>query len=144
MEARASYKGDFEVENHVLRYIGNQQYLAAFIGFDYRNNKNLEELGEDGVRETNTKDNRRVFDAGFYYLLPMLVRSEWRIDHTGKLRLQLERRDLPLSNNFFADLRVNSDKEYEIGFRYMFSRFLSLSTNYDSDYGWGAGLTLHY
>jgi hypothetical protein len=49
-----------------------------------------------------------------------------------------------LSNNIFADLRVNTDKEYEVGFRYMFSRYLSLSTNYDSDYKWGAGFTLHY
>ncbi|MGV3639614.1 MAG: multicopper oxidase domain-containing protein [Adhaeribacter sp.] len=148
-EARASYKGDFEIENHLLRYLGKQQYLAAFIGFDYRNNKSLLEdaggnNGEGNSRQANTKDNRRVFDAGFYYLLPMLVRSEWRIDHTGKLRLQLERTDLAISNNIFADLRVNTDKEYEVGFRYMFSRYLSLSTNYDSDYKWGAGLTLHY
>lgn len=139
VEARGTYKGDFEIENHFLRYIGKRQYLAAFIGFDYRRNKNMR-----GFLKPNSKDDRRVFDAGFYYLLPMLVRSEWRIDHTGKLRLQLERKDLPLSNNFFADLRANSDKEYTVGFRYMFSRYLSLSTNYDSDYKWGAGLTLVY
>ena len=139
VEARATYKGDFEIENHFLRYIGKQQYFAPFIGYDFRRNKTL-----GGFTNPNSKDNRSVFDAGFYYLLPMLVRSEWRIDHTGKLRLQLEREDLPLSNNFFADLRVNTDKEYAVGFRYMFSRYFSLSTNYDSDYKWGAGLTLIY
>lgn len=139
IEGRATYKGDFEIENHFLRYIGEQQYLAPFIGYDFRRNKNL-----GGFSNPNSKDDRSVFDAGFYYLLPMLVRSEWRVDHTGKFRLQLEREDLPLSNNFFADLRVNTDKEYAIGFRYMFSRYLSLSTNYDSDYKWGAGLTLVY
>lgn len=139
IEARATYKGDFEIENHFLRYIGEQQYFAPFIGYDFRRNKNL-----GGFSNPNSKDDRSVFDAGFYYLLPMLVRSEWRVDHTGKFRLQLEREDLPLSNNFFADLRVNTDKEYAIGFRYMFSRYLSLSTNYDSDYKWGAGLTLVY
>ncbi|MGV3502524.1 MAG: multicopper oxidase domain-containing protein [Adhaeribacter sp.] len=148
-EARASYKGDFEIENHLLRYLGKQQYLAAFVGFDYRNNKSLlgdagGNNGEGNSSRDNTKDKRRVFDAGFYYLLPMLVRSEWRVDHTGKFRLQLERTDLAISNNIFADLRVNSDKEYEVGFRYMLSRYFSLSTNYDSDYKWGAGLTLHY
>jgi CopA family copper-resistance protein len=109
VEARASYDGDVEVENHFLRYIGKQQYLAAFIGYDYRRNKTL-----PGFGKTNTKDRRNVFDVGFYYLLPMLVRSEWRLDNTGKLRLQLERRDLALSNNFFTDLRVNSDKEYNV------------------------------
>lgn len=138
-EGRANYKGDFETETHLLRYLDKQQYWAAFVGFDYRNNKSLVQEGE-----TNTKNNRRVVDVGFYYLLPMLVRSEWRVDHTGRLRLQLERRDLPLSNNFFADLRMNTDKEYEFRFRYMFSRYLSLSTNYDSEYKWGAGFTFHY
>lgn len=139
VESRASYKGDFEAENHLLRYLGKQQYLAAFVGYDHRRNKNL-----PGFFKKNTKDRRNVFDVGFYYLLPMLVRSEWRLDNTGRLRLQLERRDLALSNNFFTDLRVNTDKEYTVGFRYMFSRYFSVSTNYDSDYGWGAGLTWHY
>jgi hypothetical protein len=74
----------------------------------------------------------------------MLVRSEFRTDLHGNLRLQLERRDLPLSNNVFADLRVNTDKEYNVNFRYLMRKNLSLSTNYDSDYKWGAGLTFHY
>ena len=91
-----------------------------------------------------TKNECRVLDAGVYYLLPLLVRSEWRVDNTGKLRLQLERRDLPLSNNVFADLKVNTDKEYTLEFRYMVRKCLYMSTNYDSDYKWGAGLTFHY
>lgn len=138
-EGRASYKGDYETETHLLRYLDKRQFLAAYIGFDSRNNKTLKAAGE-----TNTKNERRVLDAGVYYLLPLLVRSEWRVDNTGKLRLQLERRDLPLSNNVFADLKVNTDKEYTLGFRYMVRKCLSLSTNYDSDYKWGAGLTFHY
>ena len=138
-EGRFNYKGDYETETHLLRYLDHRQFLAAYVGFDSRNNRTLKAVGEK-----NTKNDRRVFDAGVYYLLPMLVRSEWRVDDTGKLRLQLERRDLPLSNNFFADLRVNTDKEYTVGFRYMVSKYASLSTNYDSDYKWGAGLTFHY
>jgi CopA family copper-resistance protein len=139
IELRSTYKGDVEVENHLLRYVDKQQYLAAFVGYDYRRNKNLPKF-----LITDSKDNRHVFDAGFYYLLPMLVRSEWRVDNNGNLRLQLERRDLALSNNFFAELRVNTDKEYTVGFKYMFSRYFSISTNYDSDYKWGVGLTFHY
>ncbi len=139
IEARATYKGDMEVENHLLRYLDKQQYLAAFIGYDYRKNRNL-----PLYKIMNSKDNRHAFDAGFYYLLPMLVRSELRIDNNGNLRFQLERRDLALSNNFFTDLRVNTDKEYNVAFRYMVSRYISISTNYDSDYKWGAGLTFHY
>ena len=139
IELRSTYKGDVEVENHLLRYVDKQQYLAAFVGYDYRRNKNLPKF-----LIKDSKDNRHVVDAGIYYQLPMLVRSEWRVDNNGNLRLQLERRDLALSNNFFADLRVNTDKEYNISFRYMFSRYFSISTNYDSDYKWGAGLTWHY
>jgi len=138
-EGRVSYKGDYETETHLLRYLDQRQFLAAYVGFDSRNNKTLRAAGE-----TNTKNERRVLDAGIYYLLPMLVRSEWRVDNTGQLRLQLERRDLPLSNNVFADLRVNTDREYTVGFRYLVSKHASLSTNYDSDYKWGAGLTFHY
>lgn len=138
-EGRLSWQGNYETETHLLHYLDKQQYLAFYLGYDFRKNKTLP-LSE----QPNTKDNRRVFDAGFYYLLPMLIRSEWRIDHTGKLRLQLERRDLPLSNNFFMDWRLNTDKEYNIGLRYMIDRYLSVSTNYDSDYKWGLGLTFHY
>ena len=138
-EGRASWKGDFETETHLLRYLDKKQYLAFYVGYDYRKNKTSPLFDKP-----NSKDNRHVFDAGFYYLLPMLVRSEWRVDQDGKLRLQLERRDLPLSNNFFFDFRVNTDKEYTVGFRYMIAKSFSISTNYDSDYKWGAGLTWHY
>ncbi|MDR6563729.1 MULTISPECIES: multicopper oxidase domain-containing protein [unclassified Arcicella] len=138
-EGRVSWDGNFETETHLLRYIDKRQFLAFYIGYDTRANKTL-----PLYNESNTKDNRNVFDAGVYYLLPMLVRSEWRIDHTGKVRLQLERRDLPLSNNFFFDWRVNTDKEYTVGFRYMVAKPISISTNYDSDYKWGVGLTWHY
>ncbi|WP_438946657.1 multicopper oxidase domain-containing protein [Sediminibacterium sp.] len=138
-EGRASWKGDYETETHLLRYLDKKQYFAFYIGYDYRKNKTL-----PLANKPNSKDNRRVFDAGFYYLLPMLIRSEWRIDHTGRLRLQLERRDLPLSNNFFFDFRVNTDKEYNVAARYMIAKSFSISTNYDSDYKWGIGLTWHY
>lgn len=138
-EGRLSWTGNFETETHLLRYLDKKQYLAFYIGSDYRKNKTLEQFNK-----INSKDNRQVIDVGFYYLLPMLVRSEWRIDNYGKLRLQLERRDVPLSNNFFMDLRVNTDKEYTISFRYMIKKQFSISTNYDSDYKWGAGLTWHY
>ena len=138
-EGRVSWKGNYETETHLLRYLDKNQYLAFYVGYDYRKNKTL-----PLANKPNSKDNRRVFDAGLYYLLPMLIRSEWRIDHTGRLRLQLERRDLPSSNNFFFDFRVNTDKEYNVAARYMIAKSFSISTNYDSDYKWGIGLTWHY
>ncbi len=138
-EGQANWKGDFETETHLLRYLDKKQFLSAFVGYDTRKNKTLKQFNAP-----NSKDNRHVFDAGFYYLLPLFIRSEWRVDSKGNLRLQLERTDLPLSNNLFFDGSVNTDKEYTIGFRYMLGKYFSVSTNYDSDYKWGMGLTLHY
>lgn len=138
-EGRVNWKGNYETETHLLRYLDKKQYLAFYVGYDSRDNKTLPLAGKP-----NSKDNRHVFDAGFYYLLPMLVRSEWRVDHTGRLRLQLERRDMALGRQLFLDWRVNTEKEYNIGLRYMLNRYFSVSTNYDNDYKWGAGLTWHY
>jgi hypothetical protein len=39
---------------------------------------------------------------------------------------------------------INTDKEYMAGFRYVASKYFSLSTHYDSDMGWGAGITITY
>lgn len=138
-EGRATWKGNFETETHLLRYMDKKQFLALYVGFDYRKNKTLPQFDIP-----NSKDNRHVFDAGFYYLLPLLIRSEWRVDNTGKLRLELGRRDLPLINKLFFDWQVNTDKEYTLGFHYMITKSFSISANYDSDYKWGAGLTWHY
>ena len=147
-EGRVNYQGDYETETHLLRYLDKRQFLAAYIGYDLRDNNTLRAAtdGEGGNRRTlqNNRNFRRQAEVGVYYLLPMLVRAELRTDLTGQLRLQLERRDLPLSNNLFADLRVNTDREYLLGIRYMVSKYASFSTNYDNQYGWGAGLTFHY
>ena len=42
------------------------------------------------------------------------------------------------------DGRVNTDKEYTLGLRYFISRTFSISTQYDSDYGAGAGISIRY
>ena len=119
-----------------------------------RARKKIEELNYATLRSAadaeggnqRTAENNRNFcrraEVGVYYLLPMLVRAELRTDLTGQLRL--ERRDLPLSNNVFMNVSGNSDREFNLGFRYMVSKYASLSTNYDNRYGWGAGLTFHY
>ncbi len=140
-EGRVNYEGNYETETHLLRYLDNRQFLAAFVGYDFRDNKTLRSSDD---RNRNNRNFRRQSEIGVYYMLPMLVRAEFRTDLTGQLRLQLERRDLPLSNNVFMDIRGNTDKEFTIGFRYMVSKYLSLSTNYDNQYNWGAGLTIHY
>ena len=147
-EGRVNYKGNYETETHLLRYLDNRQFLSVFVGYDFRDNKTLRsaEDAAGGNRRTteNNRNFRRQAEVGAYYLLPLLVRAELRTDLTGQVRLRLERRNLPLSNNVFMDISGNTDKEFTIGFRYMVSKYASLSTNYDNQYGWGAGLTFHY
>ena len=147
-EGRFNYRGSYETETHLLRYLDKRQFWAGFIGYDFRDNKTLRSAAdaEGGNRRTseNNRNFRRQAEVGVYYLLPMLVRAELRTDLTGQLRLRLERRDLPLSNNVFMDISGNTDREFSLGFRYMVSKYASLSTNYDNQYGWGAGLTFHY
>ncbi|KAA9325121.1 multicopper oxidase domain-containing protein [Hymenobacter busanensis] len=147
-EGRVNYQGNYETETHLLRYLDKQQFLAGFVGYDFRDNKTLRSAkdAEGGNRRTpeNNRNFRRQAEVGVYYLLPMLVRAELRTDLTGQVRLRLERRDLPLSNNVFMDISANTDREFTVGFRYMVSKYASLSTNYDNQYGWGAGLTFHY
>jgi hypothetical protein len=39
---------------------------------------------------------------------------------------------------------VNTDKEYTAGFKYITTKWLSLSAHFDSDMGLGAGVVLTY
>ncbi|TDE09410.1 multicopper oxidase domain-containing protein [Dyadobacter psychrotolerans] len=140
-EGRVNWKGNFETEAHLLRFIDKQDYFAAFIGYDYRRNK---EVITDPKDKLNTKDNRRQFEVGLIYLLPFFVEAEVRADPTGRFRAQLQRRDMPITTRIFFDGKINTDKEYLMGLRYFFSRTFSISALYDSDYGVGAGISIRY
>lgn len=138
-DGRVNWKGDYETESHLLRFLDKRSFLAAFVGFDYRLNKSA-----SMNPKPNSKDNRRVFEAGFLYLLPFFIETEIRVDQTGRFRAQLQRRDMPITTRLFFDGRVNTDKEYTLGLRYFISRTFSVSTLYDSDYGLGAGISIRY
>jgi hypothetical protein len=60
------------------------------------------------------------------------------------LRFQLIREDIPVSPRLRANFMINTDKEYALGFRYIITKYFNLSTHYDSDMGWGAGITITY
>jgi hypothetical protein len=82
--------------------------------------------------------------AGIAYTLPLLFIADARIDGNGKLRFQLSREDVPITNRLRFNIMINTDKEYTAGLRYIITKYFSLSTHYDSDMGLGAGLTLTY
>jgi FtsP/CotA-like multicopper oxidase with cupredoxin domain len=135
----------YETETHVGRYLGKMQWLMPFIGFDWRYRKmGIDEQEKNIFGQTNTKDNRAVLSLGVNYTLPMLVRFQTEIFTDGIVRLQLMREDIPVTKRLRFAFMVNTDKEYMAGLNYIFSRNFSVRTHYDSDMGFGAGLTFSY
>lgn len=135
----------YETETHVGRYIGRMQWLMPFVGFDWRYRKMGHDFREKNIfGQSNTKDKRALASIGVQYTLPMLFQLSTEVYHNGNVRVQLMREDIPVSKRMRASLMVNSDKEYMGGLKYILTRNLALSTHYDSDMGWGGGLTLNY
>jgi len=139
----------YEAELNFGRYMGVNQWLFPYVGFDYHFKK------EDGDHtmpdddktlfgQVSNKNNRKTFTAGVQYLLPWLVLSDGRIDSDGKFRFQLSREDVPITKRLRFAFMGNTDKEYMVGFRYVVSKWFAVSSHYDSDMGLGAGITLTY
>jgi CopA family copper-resistance protein len=139
-----------ETETHIGRYIGKMQWLMPFIGFDWRYRKMEENAmgmveGEKNLfGQSNTKDNRRQFSLGVAYTLPMLVILQAEMYHDGNVRVQLMREDIPIAKRLRMSFMLNTDKEYMAGFKYIVGKNFALSTHYDSDMGFGAGVTVNY
>ncbi|WP_159476755.1 multicopper oxidase domain-containing protein [Dyadobacter sp. 3J3] len=135
----------YETETHFGRYIGKMQWLMPFIGFDWRYRKmGMDEVETNLFGQRNTKDQRSVFSAGVNYTLPMLVMAQAEVFSDGNVRFQLERMDIPVSKRLRMTLMVNTDKEYMAAIRYIFTRYVGATAHYDSDMGFGVGLTLNY
>jgi hypothetical protein len=139
----------YESEAHIGRYLGPNQWLMPYTGFDWRSRTRETEDGKvkqekNLFGQVNTKNQRAVVCFGVQYLLPMLLKADARIDTEGKLRLQLGREDLSLSKRLRFAFYINSDKEYMTGLRYIVTKYFSLSTHYDSDMGWGGGIQITY
>jgi hypothetical protein len=140
----------YESETMLGRYIGRMQWWFPYVGFDYHYKmeggpKNI--FGGEAKNwfgQTSNKNNRKTFVAGVAYTLPMLFVADGRIDGDGKFRFQLSREDIPVAPRLRFNVMVNTDKEYMTGFRYILTKYFSLSTHYDSDMGIGAGITITY
>ncbi len=133
----------YEAETHFGRYVGKMQWLFPYMGVDWRYRKHSAEE-KNMFGQKNTKDDRKAFHTGIQYTLPFLIVADASIDHTGNIRMQLSREDIPLMPRLRASFMLNTDREYSVGGRYIFSKFFSASVHYDSDMGWGAGITVIY
>lgn len=133
----------YETESHFGRYLGRNQWLFPYIGWDFRYRRE-KEPEKNLFGQSNTRNKRGVLHAGVEYTLPMLIVADASVDTDGRLRFQLSREDIPLTRRLRAQFMANTDREYMAGFKYILTNYISLSTHYDSDMGFGAGLTLHY
>lgn len=151
----------YESETMFGRYLGRMQWWYPYVGFDYHYKtegmpqKNFFDLNGSvknifGSEEKNwfgqksNKNNRHTVVAGIAYTLPTLTIADFRVDGDGKFRFQLSREDITITPRLRFMWMLNTDKEYAAGFRYIVTKYFSLSTHYDSDMGLGAGITITY
>ena len=133
----------YEAEGRLGRYIGEKQWLYPYIGADWTCRKG--EAGERNMfRQTTKKDREMDGTLGARYTLPLLLIADARIDTDGKVRLQLERDDIPLTSRLRLSFSLNTDRDYSVGLHYILTSHLSVSTNYDKNLHWGVGLMLTY
>ena len=136
-------KSGYETESHLGRFLDKNQFLFAYTGWDwryregYRNEKNI--FGQPG-----TKNDRGVAHFGIQYTLPWFIVADVSIDHTGYFRLQFKRDDIAITKRLRLWGMWNADLEYAAGARYIMTKYISASTHYDSDMGFGLGLTVTY
>ena len=136
---------DYETEIHYSRYLDKQQFLKAYAGGDFRFREHMSERTEKNLfGQMDTKDQRNVACIGLQYTLPFFILTDLRLDHTGKIRFQLSREDIALTPRLRLMAMGNTDREYMAGLRYILTKYFSASTHYDSDMGWGIGITVTY
>ena len=133
----------YEAELNFGRYIGRNQWLFPYVGFDYHYKMN-EQIEKTLFGQVSNKNDRKTFVAGIQYILPTLFIADGRMDGNGKFRFQLSREDIPVTPRLRFGVMANSDKEYMAGLRYIVSKWFSVSSHYDSDMGFGAGIILIY
>lgn len=138
-------KHGYETEARIGRYIGKMQWFMPFVGFGWRYREfGSHEIEKNVFGQKSSKNERTALSAGFVYTLPMLIDFQAEVFTDGIVRLQLRREDIPLAPRLRGAFSVNTDKEYMGGLKYILTKHTALSSHYDSDMGWGIGLTLIY
>ena len=138
-EWKWNWKKLYESETMLRRFIDRRQYLAVFIGADNRREKTNQFKDGQPVDETTN-----LGTLGLTYFLPLLITAEGRVDTKGHFRLQLSRQDFAITKRTRFNFSWNTDKQYSVGLGYVVFKNVAISGNYDSDYGWGAGISLIY
>lgn len=144
-EWRVGFKKEYgyETEMHFGRFLGKKQFLMPYVGLDFRN-RPTRETEVNLFSQTNTKDKRSVFCTGLQYTLPWFVVADGRLDSDGKVRFQFSRNDIPVTERLRLRGMWNTDREWTAGVKYILTKYWAVSSHYDSDMQWGAGITFLY
>lgn len=138
-----NHQAGYETESHFGRYMGRNQFVLMYAGWDWRSRAG--HSGEQNVfDQLSTKNDRGVAHFGLQYTMPFFIVADASVDHTGYLRVQFRREDIPVTRRLRLWGMWNTDLEYAIGSRYLLTKYVAASTHYDSDMGVGVGLTITY
>ncbi|MGY3054730.1 FtsP/CotA-like multicopper oxidase with cupredoxin domain [Pedobacter sp. UYEF25] len=132
---RVSYDGRYEVTPRLERYLDNRFFLSAYLGGEFKN---------DNKGGAFVKGDEQNAFLGLRYLLPLFIQTDVRVSQRGKVRLEVGRNDIPITTRLRFGGTWNTDNEYRLNTTYIIGKNLGISGNYDSDYGWGAGLRVMY
>jgi hypothetical protein len=132
---RFSYDGRYEVTPRLEKYLDNKFYLSAYLGGEFKN---------DVKGGAFVKSDRQDVFLGLRYLLPLFIQTDVRVSPKGNVRFEIGRSDIPITTRLRFGGSWNTDKEYRLNTTYIIGKNLGISGNYDSGYGWGAGLRIMY
>ncbi|MBN8829025.1 MAG: multicopper oxidase domain-containing protein [Sphingobacteriia bacterium] len=121
-----NYDKDYEAEIKYQRF--TSQFFGAYVGGSFS-------------KEAGETTNKAII--GFEYTLPLLIKSDLRLDSKGKLRFGLTN-EHQLTNRTDFDWKWNSNNEYRLGLNYSITKKLYISGNYDSKEKFGIGLSIKF
>lgn len=100
-----------------------------------------------GYRLTNDTDARDRSLIGFNYRLPLMARLKCNVDSVGDARFSLAKHfQLSPRISLWEDAYYDTGSlwQWSAGIDYTLNRQTSLTTNYHSDFGLGAGVIIHF
>lgn len=144
-EWHAGFRKEYGYESALQfgRFLGANQFWYPYVGADFRY-RSSDEAETNLFNQSSTKNKRAAAIAGIQYTLPWFIVADARIDHEAKVRFEIAREDIPLTERMRLRAKWNTDKEWTVGAKYILTKYWSLSSHYDSDMDWGAGLTFTY
>lgn len=138
LEYDYNYKDEYDIE---IKYLRNfTRFFDAYIEAEFEQHDCTQKCTSNSK---NTKSSKNTIACGIRYVLPILIRSELRINSKGVVRLDL-RSNLQLASHCLFEWQCNTDNEYRFALSFEANKNFLLTVAYDSDFKWGAGLRIRF